>query len=120
VVIKVKDGVVVSVAMVDDSTSVVVTLPSELVGVRVDVVTMTVVDALFDVVMVDDSVTTDGVVVGVDVGVDVGVVVSEVVSVSLLVPPVDKLTVCRLKSAIASSSGSAEAADAKSKPANRS
>lgn len=118
VVIKVKDGVVASVEMVDVSTSVVVTLPSEFVGVRVDVVTITVVDCEFDVVMVDDSVTTGGVFVGVEVGVEVGVVdVSELVS--LLVPPVDRLTLCRLKSAIASSKGSADAADAKSKPAKR-
>lgn len=119
VVIKVKSGVCVSVAMVEVSRSVVVTLPSELVGVRVDVVTMVVTDgvALGVVVMVDDSVTTGGVVVGVVVGVLVGVEVVSSEVVSLLVPPVDKETLCRLKSAIASSRGSADAADANSNPA---
>jgi hypothetical protein len=121
VVIKVRLGVVVSVVMADVSTSVVVTVPSELVGVRVEVETMIVVDGgvVCVVVMVDDSVTTGGVVVGVEVGVDVGVDVVSSEVVSLLVPPVDKLTLCRLKSAIASSKGSAEAAEANSKPAKR-
>jgi len=121
VVIKVRSGVRVSVAMVEVSRSVVVTLPSELVGVRVDVVTIVVTDgvALGVVVMVEDSVTTGGVVVGVLVGVLVGVVVVSSVVVSLLVTPVDKETLCRLKSPIASSRGSADAADAKSSPAKR-
>jgi len=118
VVIKVKSGVLVSVAMVEVSRSVVVMLPSESVGVRVDVVVVTDGVTLGVVVMVDDSVTT-GVVVGVDTGVVVGVVVVSSVVVSLLVTPVDKETLCRLKSAIASSRGSADAADANSKPAKR-
>lgn len=95
--IKVKLSEEDSVEVVDEvSTAVVVMLPSELVGVRVEVVTMMVVEGVVVGVMVDvdDSVMTVGLedvggsVVGVVVGssLDVGVEVVDSVT------PVDRLT----------------------------
>lgn len=83
---------------------------------------MTVVEALADDdgVMVDDSIMTVGEDVGVAVGgVEVGSSEVVAVEVSLIVTPVDKLTLWRLKSAIASSRGSADAAEAHSRPVRR-
>jgi hypothetical protein len=66
VVINVLEGVIVLVVTVDTEASVVVVEPSELVGVKVEVVTTTVVDGekVGLCVMVEDSVTTGGVDVG--------------------------------------------------------
>jgi hypothetical protein len=109
----------------------VVTLPAEFVGVLVEVDTTTIVVGVAVVggVMVDDSVTTGGVLTdseedGVGVGVEGlssldGVGVGVVISLSLLETPVDKLTLCRLNSAMASSKGSADTAVAQRSPARR-
>lgn len=109
-----------TVLVVDVSTSVVVTLPEESVevDVEVSVVTVTEGDVVGVMVEVEDSVTTELVVAGVLVGLEVG---SLEVVVSLSVTPVDRFTDWRLKRAIASSKGSAEAtdADASSKPARK-
>lgn len=134
--INVLDGVIVLVVTVDTEASVAVAEPSELVGVKVEVDTTTVVEGVKVGlwVMVDDSVTTGGEETVGDVKIldvesssleeDVGTDdddddVSLAVLSVLSLPPVDSWTLWRLNKAIASSKGSADTAEAKNMPNRR-
>jgi hypothetical protein len=119
---------VLLVVTVDTAGEVVAAPGSELVGVKVEVDTMTVTDCEVELalwVMVEDSVTTEG---DADVGDEVGELVGELVSAEVgedvasdevSEPPVDSCTLWRFSRAMASSSGSAVTADAAKSMLNR-
>lgn len=115
--IKVLDGVNVLVVL-DVESLVVLVVPSELVGVKEEEVTLEVVDAdeLLSVIVEDVGMSEE------DEEEEVTMSLEELKEVDVmlsLLPPVDSGTLWRLKRAMASSRASADTAGAKSMPKRR-